>query len=100
MRWLKRKLREWLIDFNDNEVQKNPTIGYSSRASRHRDDDINIRSNGTEITFYAGNGGYVLETRCFDLESDRSNVQLYVIPDDRNLGEELAKILTMEALKR
>ncbi len=45
-------------------------------------------------------GGKVVETNYYNNNTDHETVQLYVIADDANLGEELAKIVTMTYLQK
>lgn len=59
-----------------------------------------LNSNGTQFTLYSANGGTVIELRNYDHNADRVHNALYVIPSDKDLGEQLGHIITMEALKR
>lgn len=86
-RWLDRKLRNTreLV-----EVDKAPSIT-STRSG--------IDSNGMNFTVYRANGGHVIETRVYDRHKDRNNNGLHIITDDKDLGEEIAKIITFEHLR-
>ncbi len=64
------------------------------------DEGSNLRSNGTNFTLYSANGGTVVELRSYDPLNDRNHNVLYVISSDKDLGQELGHIVTMEALKR
>ena len=44
-------------------------------------------------------GGTIIETQMYNRRKDQSAIGLYIIHDDQNLGQEIAKIITMEALK-
>ena len=59
-----------------------------------------IASNGTNFTLFQANGGTVLELRHYDRKNDDNIYTLYVIPSDRDLGQEISHIITMESLKR
>ena len=59
-----------------------------------------LHSNGTNLTMYNANGGMVVELRSYDFNTDRHNNVLYVIPKDQDMGQQLAHIITLEALKR
>lgn len=59
-----------------------------------------IDSNGINFTVYRANGGYILEHRVYDTKNDRTDNSLYIITEDKNLGEEIGKIIVFEALRR
>lgn len=86
-RWLDRKIRNTRNECI--EVDKGPSIT-SSRS---------IDTNGMNFTVYRANGGHVIETRVYDRHKDRNNNGLHIITDDKDLGDELAKIITFENLR-
>jgi hypothetical protein len=59
------------------------------------------RLSGTGIRFevYRANGGTVVETRRQDRRSGDSIYELHVISGEQDIGAEIGKIITMEALK-
>ena len=65
-----------------------------------RDYSNSLSTRGTQFTLYNANGGAVVELRDYDPINDRVHNVLYVIPSDKDLGEQLGHIVTMEALKR
>lgn len=71
-----------------------------ARLTIGRDHDNTLNSRGTQFTLYNANGGTVVELRDYDPMNDRLHNILYVIPSDKDLGEQLGHIVTMEALKR
>jgi hypothetical protein len=58
-----------------------------------------IDSNGMNFTVYRANGGHVIETRQYDRKRDTNDHGLHIITDDKDLGEEIGKIITFERLK-
>lgn len=58
-----------------------------------------IDTNGMNFTVYRANGGHVIETRTHDRRNDRYSHGLHIITDDKNLGEEIAKIITFENIR-
>jgi hypothetical protein len=62
--------------------------------------DEGLRSHSTNFALYNANGGTVVELRSYNENTDRNQNVLYVIPSDKDLGQELGHIVTMEALKR
>ena len=58
-----------------------------------------INSNGLRFNLYKASGGYVIEIRSYDERTDRNTNKLYVITEDKDLGVEIGKIITMESLR-
>jgi len=103
--WFAKKCKQaWE---NENKPQKEE-VGIALNLSRPRrsntigsiDVASTLSSNGTQFTLYTANGGTVVELRNYDSMNDRVYNGLYVIPSDKDLGEQLGHIITMEALKR
>lgn len=85
-RWLDRKIKNTRNECI--EMDKVQTIS----ASR-------MDSNGMNFTVYRASGGHVIETRAYDRHKDRNNHGLHIITDDKDLGEEIGKIITYENLR-
>jgi hypothetical protein len=91
MNWLKRKLRNWL---DENEAGK--VIG-SQLLIKERD---SIESDPVlNFKVYSAVGGKIVEFRQYDRQRDRNFNQTYIITNDQDFGERIAKIATMENLK-
>ena len=90
MNWLKRKIRRWLDSEQDCLV-------VSSRPSRLEDGIDSDR--GIRFIAYKAAGGMVVETNFYDRVKDRSHKTLHIITDDKDLGYEIGRIITMESLK-
>lgn len=58
-----------------------------------------ISSTGIRFEVYRANGGTVIETRRADRRTGDSVFELHVIAGDQDIGAEIGKIITMEALK-
>jgi hypothetical protein len=41
----------------------------------------------------------VIETRQYDRKRDENNIGLHIVTDDRDLGEEIGKIITYQNLR-
>jgi hypothetical protein len=63
------------------------------------DHENRISATGIKFEVYRANGGTVIETRRQDRRSGDSIYELHVISGEQDVGEELGKIITMEALK-
>jgi hypothetical protein len=51
------------------------------------------------LNVYSASGGTIIETTKYDRQKDDHRHSLHVVTDDKELGEELAKIITMESLR-
>lgn len=71
---------------------------HSTIELNHGTRDI-ISNNCINIQVHQAVGGLVLQIESYDMPNDRINRSLYVITQDQNLGEEVSRILTLEALK-
>lgn len=58
-----------------------------------------IDTNGMNFTIYRANGGHVIETRQYDRKRDTNDHSLHIITDDKDLGQEIGKIITFERLR-
>ena len=87
MRWLKRKLRNWLDD---------ECITLSDRPIRCSDEpDVEC----IRFKVFKASGGTVIQTDHYDRKTDRQHNNLHVIVEGQDLGQELGKIITYESLK-
>ena len=90
---IKKWLYNWLNSVNDTRksVRLEPDQPLVS-GSR-------IESRGMNFAVYRANGGYVIEHRVYDRKTDRSDNSLHIITDEKDLGEEIAKIITFENIR-
>ena len=86
MRWIKRKLRNWVNDDQD-------ILAVNETASHSLD------SRGFRMQVWKASGGIVIETSAYDERKDRHLQSLHVITEDKDLGTEISKIITYESLK-
>jgi hypothetical protein len=86
----KQIIRNWLM--NDDEDYSNQLISVDSEGP-------NIQSQGFRLNVYSASGGTIIETTKYDRQKDDHRHSLHVVTDDKELGEELAKIITMESLR-
>lgn len=85
----KQKLRNWLLNDQDE---------YEGQAIRI-DDGPNLSSQGFRLNIYGASGGTIIETTKYDRKHDENRHSLHVVTEDKDLGEELSKIITMEQLR-
>jgi len=85
---LREKIRNWLL--KDDE----PELVYAEDC-----DGPEIQSQGFRLNIYGASGGTIVETTKYDRKQDENRHSLHVVTEDKDLGEELAKIITMEQLR-
>ena len=86
---IKQKIRNWLMN-DDHEFNQDIQIDESRP-------DLN--SQGFRLNVYNASGGTIVETTKYDRKSDENRHSLHVVTADKDLGEELSKIITMEQLR-
>jgi hypothetical protein len=87
----KRWLKNWL-DQDDYPMQKSELL--VSEDSNQLDSDRCVH-----LRVWFAQGGKVIQTTSYDRNKDRSNRSLYVFNEEHELGHELSKIITLEAMK-
>jgi len=87
---IKQRIRSWLMD---------DSADYASNAISIDSEGPNIQSQGFRLNVYSASGGTIIETTKYDRQKDDHKHSLHVVTDDKELGEELAKIITMESLR-
>jgi len=86
---IRERIRNWLLkDVDDAELV------YAEDC-----DGVDLHSQGFRLQVYGASGGTIVETTKYDQKKDENRHSLYVVTEDKDLGEELAKIITMEQLR-
>ena len=88
---IKQKIRNWLMNDND-EAEYGNAISIDEEGP-----DLNSQS--FRLNIFSASGGTIVETTKYDRKSDENRHSLHVVTDDKDLGEELSKIITMESLR-
>jgi hypothetical protein len=88
---IRERLRNWLLK-EDDDME---SVGIYSEDC----DGVDLHSQGFRLQVYGASGGTIVETTKYDQKKDENRHSLYVITEDKDLGEELAKIITMEQLR-
>ena len=86
---IKQRIRNWLM--NDNDAEECYAIEDSNGP------DLNSQS--FRLNIYGASGGTIIETTKYDRKSDENRHSLHVVTEDKDLGQEIAKIITMEQLR-
>lgn len=94
MKWLKRKLRKWVREAEEDYSGEKGMLVSSIDSTNSPDTD-------PVLTFriYSAVNGQILEFRRYDRKTDRNNHSTYLIPKDESVGEYVNKCLSMELLK-
>jgi hypothetical protein len=96
MKWLKKALWRWTYQGRELEEK-------TSRTSNRlvSSDECETISDEPVLNFkvYTAVGGKVVEFRRYDRKSDRNDSTTYIITNDQDFGDRIAKIATMEKLK-
>lgn len=94
MNWFKKMVISWVReDQNDQSAQ---LVG----SLKVREADSCVEADPVlNFKVYSAVGGKIVEFRKYDRNRDRSETQTYIITNDQDFGERIAKIATMESLK-
>jgi hypothetical protein len=88
---IKQRIRNWLLK-EDDDIE---SIGIYAEDC----EGVDLHSQGFRLQVYGASGGTIVETTKYDQKKDENRHSLYVVTEDKDLGEELAKIITMEQLR-
>ena len=93
MKWIKRKIRDWLNEPCEDEMSKG--IGISPDREDNRPDTDPVLS----FRIYGAENGQVLEFNSYDRAKDRHRNSVYIINKDEDVAEKVAKCVTLESMK-
>lgn len=101
MNWLKRKLYNWINNDSLVPTYKNDlgSISTSRWSSAGQVETDGLDSEPMVLKVFRANGGTVIETRSWDRGRDIWHTHLHIVGNDQELGDSLAKIITMESLR-
>ena len=87
---IKQRIRNWLMKENDDAEEC-----YAIEDSN----GVDLSSNSFRLNIYGASGGTIIETTKYDRKTDENRHSLHIVTEDKDLGQELAKIITMEQLR-
>jgi len=102
---LRKSIYRWfrIADLEDRGLVSGGLIKRSSGAKENRaiasDAVDSLDSDGMNFKVINGRGGVAIEIRTRDSKTGEYTLALYIIPEDHDLAQELAKIITMQALR-
>ena len=88
---IKQKIRNWLMNDN-NEAEYGNAISIDEEGP-------DLHSQSFRLNIFSASGGTIVETTTYDRKNDENRHSLHVVTADKDLGEELSKIITMEQLR-
>jgi len=97
-KWLAKKLNK----ANEANLLVGAVGAYETIASskvRAMPSPNMLETHGMNFSIHKANGGYIVQYSQYDRRTDRSDNKLHIITDDKDLGEELGKIITLESLR-
>lgn len=107
MKWLFRWMRNGINNL-EREEDSPPELFVKNSTATLRvrpkglgsPGEINLNQQAMHFKIYPATGGHIVEYTYFNDKRDRHDQALHLIPSDLDLGSELSKIMTLEALKR
>lgn len=98
MKWLKQKLRNWLLK-NDASDEPDEVIGTVRATARVRASDAFDADNGLTMRVYKAHGGKIVSFNHYDRKTDREQRSVYIITDEQDFERELGKMITLESMR-
>ena len=89
-------LKRWLVNIGKRAYDKE-NEGKNEAVSV--DTSVRLEGNPLHMNVFRANGGTIVETMRYDESKDRNLQQLHIITHEQDMGESLAKIITMESLR-
>jgi hypothetical protein len=86
---IKQRIRNWLM--NDSDTDECYAV--------EDENGPDLNSQSFRLNIYGASGGTIIETTKYDRKSDENRHSLHIVTEDKDLGQELAKIITMEQLR-
>ena len=93
MKWL-RNIKERRAHALASAAQQHQNIKIG-----HQDVERINSNQGINFSVHRAHGGYVIEVTVYNRTTDRHNRSLHIITDDKDLGQEIGKIITYEGLR-
>lgn len=98
-KWLQNKMRKaWNKPREEEQVtyaiNQIGAAGLVKESGRSMDSQPNLR-----FGMYKAENGFIMEVYASDRRTGDSHHNLHIIPDDQDLGDAIAQIITIESLK-
>jgi hypothetical protein len=94
---------KWGWDFsNDIRSKSGAVLGMHDIRGPRPDrvsSDISLAGRGISFTLFFANGGSILQFRNYNKHNDVEETRLYIIKEDEDCAEQVAKCVTLETLR-
>lgn len=109
---IRAKIYRWFLSGykRESESIKNQTSNQFDRKNSRSttrmhipatvDSGVSLDAGGIYFKVIPGSGGIAIEVSHYDRRVEQDVITLHIIPEGEELSEELAKIITLEAMKR
>lgn len=101
MNWFKRMVVNWVREDWEESGRSGKIRNYGNEVAVA--DDCSDESAGGDpilnFRVYPAVGGRIVEFRRYDRKQGNNEFTSYIITEDQNFGERIAKIATLESLK-
>jgi hypothetical protein len=91
MKWIKRHLRNWLLNEEQDLESK---LRRGTISGSEPDDD-----EGLSIHVRSAIGGRIVRFRHYDRRADRNYHKVYIVPEDQDFERELGRMITLESMR-
>jgi hypothetical protein len=99
MKWFKKMVVKWVREDWNNSSKNSSSLSSGVQLSVREEAPCIESEPVLNFKVYSAVGGRIVEFRKYDRNRDRSETQTYIITNDQDFGERIAKIATMENLK-
>lgn len=99
MNWFKSIVCRWVREDWEEHGRRGRANYISDSPEVASSDDTPSGDPILNFKVYSAVGGRIMEFRRYDRKLGNNDVTSYIITDDQNFGERIAKIATMENLK-
>lgn len=101
------KIYKWLWDaahivYDEPDLNPRPVDKkyFTKKDQYHVNSSASLDTQGIHFKVIPGSGGIAIEVSHYDNKTERNTTTLYIIPENKDLSEELAQIITLESMKR
>lgn len=97
MNWLKKKVIKWVREDWENENTKHRNGEYPVAVSS--DHDYVDTQKYFTVKVQTATGGRILSFNHYDRKTDRSETNVYVVPEEQNFNDALVKLINLESYR-
>ena len=94
MMWLKRRIRDWVEQANDEDYGID-----SSVSAKPVEDRLPEEMDSYTLRVWKANGSRCIQYKRYDRYNDKLHTDLYVVSEEEDLGEAVKNIVIQQALQ-